>query len=400
MRITFVHTPPDRYGASRSLLRLSSRLRADGHEVTVVLPERGTLAERLEQAGVAVATDPELAYLNSARWNRSCLARLAASLPRSAARMVRLIRQRESDLVHTNTALILSGALGAAGARRPHLWHVREHFEAHRGLWRLYQYVLAGLAERVVAVSESVAAQFQESLRNRKVAVIHNGFPAGEFAEPEPERVAAFRRRFGLDGAVVVGLLGRISLRRKGQEALVAAAARLRDRHPQARFVLIGSPFPGNEAHEHDLKEMIAAHKLEDRVVLAGEMEDVTAAYGALDIVALCSTRPEAFSGVVVEAMAMGKPVVGTAIGGTPEQIEDGVTGLLVPPGDPETLAQALDRLLSDSDLRRQMGQAGRGRFLERFEFEAFYRRMLALYEQVLRPRVPSRVPVHAESVH
>jgi glycosyltransferase involved in cell wall biosynthesis len=396
----FVHTPPDLYGASRSLLRLCGRLQADGHEVTAVLAERGMLAERLEQAGVAVATDPELVYLNGARWNRSGLLRLAASLPRSAARIVRLIRQKRADVVHTNTALILSGALGAALARRPHLWHVREHFDGYPRLWRLYQYVLTGLAHRVVAVSESVAAQFHRTLRNRRVTVIHNGFSASEFVAPEPTRVAAFRRRFGLEGASLVGLVGRIRLRRKGQEVLVEAAARLRDRHPRARFVLIGSPFPGNEAHERQLRAMIAARNLEDRVVLAGEMEDIPAAYAALDIVTLCSTLPEAFSGVVVEAMAMGKPVVGTAIGGTPEQIEDGVTGLLVPPGDPEALAHALDRLLSDPELRLQMGQAGRRRFLEHFEFEPFYRRMLALYEEVLRPRVPSRVPVHAESVH
>jgi glycosyltransferase involved in cell wall biosynthesis len=395
-----VHTPPDRYGASRSLLRLSSRLRADGHEVTAVLPERGTLAEWLERAGVAVVTEPDLVYLNRARWNRSGLLRLAVSLPRSRARMVRLIRQTGADLVHTNTALILSGALAASAARRPHLWHVREHFDEYPRLWRFYQYVLASLADRVVAVSESVAAQFHGMIRNRRVTVVHNGFPASEFGAPTPEQVAAFRRRFGLEGAVAVGLVGRIKLRRKGQEVLVEAAARLRDRHPRARFVLIGSPFPGNEAHQRELEAMIAARRLEDRVVLAGETDDVRTAYAALDIITLCSTRPEAFSGVVVEAMAMGKPVVGTAVGGTPEQIEDGVTGLLVPPGDPETLAQALDRLLSDSELRRQMGQAGRRRFLQGFEFEPFYRRMLALYEEVLRPRVPSRVPVHAESVH
>ncbi len=396
----FVHTPPDLYGASRSLLRLSSRLRADGHEVAAVLPERGALAERLARAGVTVATDPELVYLNGARWNRSGLVRLAASLPRSVARVMRLIRQRQAHLVHTNTALILSGALGATGVGRPHLWHVREHFDGYPRLWRFYQYLLAGLADRVVAVSESVAAQFHRTLRNRKVTVIHNGLPAGEFVAPEPGRAAAFRRRFGLEGVVLVGLVGRIKLGRKGHEVLVEAAARLRDRHPRAKFLLIGSPFPGNEAHERLLEAMIAAQRLEDRVVLAGEMEDVRAAYAALDIVTLCSTLPEAFSGVVVEAMAMGKPVVGTAIGGTPEQIEDGVTGLLVPPGDPEALAQALDRLLSDSDLRLAMGQAGRRRFLERFEFEPFYRRMLALYEEVLRPRVSSQVPVHAESVH
>jgi glycosyltransferase involved in cell wall biosynthesis len=107
----------------------------------------------------------------------------------------------------------------------------------------------------------------------------------------------------------------------------------------------------------------------------------------ALDVVALPSALPEPFGGVVIEAMALGRPVVGTNAGGTPEQIDDGVTGHLVPPGDPPALAEAIGRLLADRELRERMGAAGRSRYLERFEFERFYGTMTAVYQELIAQR-------------
>jgi glycosyltransferase involved in cell wall biosynthesis len=117
-------------------------------------------------------------------------------------------------------------------------------------------------------------------------------------------------------------------------------------------------------------------------------MEDPRPAYAALDGVVLASARPEPFGGVVVEAMAMGKPVVGTAIGGTVEQIEEGVTGFLIPPNNPVAMAEALARLIADPALRARMGAAGRQRFEARFGFEEMYRRLLGIYGEVRRKRM------------
>jgi glycosyltransferase involved in cell wall biosynthesis len=122
---------------------------------------------------------------------------------------------------------------------------------------------------------------------------------------------------------------------------------------------------------------------LQQAAVFTGDVNDVKAAIAALDVMVLPSGQPEPFSGAVLEAMALAKPVVGTRLGGTVEQIDDGVTGLLVPPNEPAAMAAALCRLFGDPALRDRMGQAGRKRFLERFEFEPFYAAMLALYRDV-----------------
>jgi glycosyltransferase involved in cell wall biosynthesis len=382
MNILFVHNTADLYGASRSLLRLSARLRRDGHRVVAVLPEAGPLQLRLEEAGVIVEIDKRLAAIDRKRLSAPCFLTFPARLATSTMRIADLIRRHRVDVVHANTALILSPALAAAVCRVPHVWHIRECFSEFPTFWRWHQRLMAVLADRIVAVSSAVGGQFREEVRH-KVAMIHNGFPRAEFEGVPPERVEAFRRRFGLNGGPAVGLVGRIKLRRKGQDVFVRAAARLRERFPDARFLLIGSPFPGNEDHLEALNRMIRDLNVSGCVTCTGEVEDIKAAYAALDFTVLPTVLPEPFGGAVIESMAMGKPVIGTRHGGTAEQIEHGITGLLVDPGDAEQLAEAMATLLEHPEKTASMGAAARERFLERFEFEPFYHRMLELYSEL-----------------
>ena len=122
---------------------------------------------------------------------------------------------------------------------------------------------------------------------------------------------------------------------------------------------------------------------LEGYVQYTGEVEDIKAAIKALDVLVLASAQPEPFGGVVVEAMALARPVVATGIGGSLEQVVDGVTGYLVQPGDPVAMADGIEKLLLSADRRRLFGENGRERYLEKFEFEHFYQIILNLYEQV-----------------
>jgi len=171
---------------------------------------------------------------------------------------------------------------------------------------------------------------------------------------------------------------------RKGQDDFVRAAARLGAWHDRVRFLVIGSPFPGNEAHAAQLNRLIEGLNLGRVVALTGDVEDIKAAISALDVLVLASSRPEPFGGVVLEAMMLGRPVVGTALGGTPEQIADGVTGLLVPPNDPAAMAEAIARMLEDPQEAARMGAAGRERCLRLFEFRTFYAAVLRVYDALL----------------
>jgi len=385
MRILFVHSGSDLYGASRSLLRLSTRLVKDGHSVLAVLPDEGALAPALSLAGVTVRVHGRMPVVTrSGVRSLRGLFSLFVNLPVSIYQLSRWVLDFKADVIHTNTALILSPGWAARLTGRPHIWHVREFFAEFGPLWRVYQWYMAILADLIICVSTPVAAQYDEGIRTHKVRVIHNGFPAAEFQPVPSEEVLQFKKQFGLQDETLAGIVGRIKYGRKGQEVYVRAASLLKERFPEVRFLLIGSPFPGNESHLENLQKLISSLDLGERVIYTGDVKNIQAAYAALDICVLASALPEPFGGVVIEAMAMGKPVVGTAHGGTLEQIENEVTGLLVPPDDPARLAEAMVKLLADADLRQRMGQAGRERFYRLFEFERFYAIMITTYTDII----------------
>jgi len=384
MKVLFVHNGADLYGASRSFLRLCARMVRDGVTVRAVLPVSGPLLEALREAQVdAVVVQPlPLLERRAFRTLRGIMQTIWRT-PVSVLKLRRIIRDFRPDLVHSNLSVLFTPALAARWMRIPHIWHIRECYGEFGIFWRFYRRFMLWGSRRVVAVSQAVADQF-DGLGQDRVRVLHNGFPIEEFDAVSEDRQRTFRAAVGLRDEPLVGLVGRIKFVRKGQEYLVEAAAILQDRFPDVRYVLVGSAFPGNESHVEALKQRITALGVGDRVLLAGDVADIKAAYAAMDVVVMASGLPEPFGGVVVEAMAMGKPVVGSAIGGTLEQIADGVTGLLVPPRDPGALADALARLLENSALRQQMGEAGRRRFEELFAFEPFYASIMQLYEEVV----------------
>ncbi len=381
MKILYVANVSDLYGASRSLLRLATRLARDCHEVEAILPSDGPLREHLEEAGVRVLVEPCLPVLTR-RSLKTPLGwlRLFLQFVTSSFRIARHIRRWRPDVVHTNSAVVLSPGVAARLCRVPHVWHMREFFADLSPLWHSYQWFMAACATRIVCNSNAVASQFCRAIRKRKVIVVHNGIPAAEITPASAAAVSAFRERHGLTGSPLVGMVGRINLEQKGQDLFVEAAGLLKSRFPTARFVIAGEPYPGNALHALRLRRLISEAGLSNGVALIGHVEDIPVLHSALDISVLPARKPEGLGNVLLEAMALGKPVVGTAIGGIPEVIEDGKNGFLAPAGDAEALADALGRLLSDPSLCRRMGEDSRHRFQEQFEFETCYARVLALY--------------------
>lgn len=360
-------------------------MRARGFLPTVVLPEEGPLKERIVELKVEVIVDPWLSVIDRSVFRSMRLVRFFFGFPISVFRLWRLIRSRRIELVHTNTGVMPSPALAAWFAGVPHLWHVRDSFLEFRALWKLYRLYITRLSEKVLAVSNPIAAQFG---RASNVAVVHNGVPLEEFPEIDPKEGDVIRDRYRIGDLPVVGCVGRIKLVRKGQETLIKAALLVKEQGVQAKYLIVGSPFPGNEDHLAKLRGLVRELKLDEEVVFAGELTDVRPAYAAMDVFVLPSAQPEPFGGVVLEAMAMKLPVIATAIGGSLDQVEDGLTGFLVSPGDPEVLAEKLTVLLRDSDLRKRMGCAGRDRLEGNFSIEQMLSRFESIYRDALDHRL------------
>lgn len=349
------------------------RFAEDGHTVHVVLPCSGPLRELLQECGIRVHIVPHLAIIDRSQlgtWS----GRLAFPFRfiSSTVSMIRLILRHRVDVVHTNTAVLPCSPLAARLTGRRSIWHIREFFSEFPALWRFFQGYMHALSTCILAISHAVEDQFEPRFRD-KCVVVYDGLEEDATLHNATQS-SALRQRAGSPAALVT-VVGRIKWVRKGQEVLVKAAALLRDRFPEVRYLIVGSVFSGNEDHLVRLRELIHNCKLDDRIVFAGEIEDTRDVYAAADITVVPSIQPEPFGLVVMESMAVGTPVIGSRCGGIPEQIVEGTTGLMFEPGDEAQLAEALALLLRDDDLRQRMGRAAQQRFQQVFGIEAAYAR-------------------------
>jgi glycosyltransferase involved in cell wall biosynthesis len=203
-------------------------------------------------------------------------------------------------------------------------------------------------------------------------------------------------------GAPLVGMVGRIT-HWKGQEILAEAAALVARRYPDVHFVAVGSYFADESHYLHKLQSLIGNLGLKGRFHIANYRSNVTDVYRALDIFVLPSRKPEPFGRVTVEAMMQGRAVIATNHGGTCELIQQGVTGMLVPPSDPGALVTAIEGLLKDRTLGEKMGQAAAMYARENFSMPRYQDRMrevidyLAAGHPPLRPVLETRTHIAAD---
>jgi glycosyltransferase involved in cell wall biosynthesis len=276
---------------------------------------------------------------------------------------------------------MVSPPLAAWLARVPHVWHIRESFQEFQSVWPFFSRFITRFSSTVIAVSNPIANQFH--LREN-VVVIHDGFSPEEFQVPKENLRTEFQARYHLAGYFVVGCVGRIKLVRKGQEFLVRATALLKQRGLSIKTLIVGVTFPGNESHLEQIQRMACELGIEDNVVFTGELPDTRGAYAAMDVLALTSAQPEPFGNVVMEAMGMGLPVVATNIGGSLDQVLDGITGFLIPPADPAALAEAIERLMNNSELRRKMGMAAKERLCEKFSLAEMTQKIEQVFNKAM----------------
>lgn len=369
-RVLFVQGTAERYGSDRSLLLLAAGFRSRGWDVTVALPTHGPLADDLAAADVRVEITPVGAFRRVFA-PRDWLYYVFVDLPGAMRKVRRLAKA--VDIVHVNTSILLGAAVGARLARRPVVWHIRESYADHRRQWAVYGRLVDRLATTVIANSTPIANEAPTRRMRQRVRVISNGLQFGLVPPPPPS-----------DGGVVT--VGRINAG-KGQDQLVDALVLLRNRGIVLRASIAGDVFPGTEVYRDRLLQRITDAGLTDCVALVGFVDDVAGLLAQHSIFVLPSRRPESFGLALVEAMAAGLACVATDVGGPTEIVDDGVNGLLVPPGDPVRLADALEALCKDETLRRTLGTNAARDVRDRFDIE----RTVDAVETVYRELLPQR---------
>jgi len=312
--------------------------------------------------------------------------KLLAGYARSAWALARAFREYPVDVMHLNRVGCDESPLGArmAGVRRVvGTFHIDSTYDLHKQSdtvgHRLMERVSNRCLTRAIGVSRNTAANWlrRDRLDPARVMTIYNGIDPTSFRRrSEP---GAARASLGLDPRrLTVGAVGRLD-EVKGFAYLIEALGMLSTRELDVQLVIVGSG-PLRDELEGDVVRL----GLAGRVVFAGQRTDVQGVYDALDVLAMPSVC-ESFGYVALEAMACGLAVVGTTTGGIPEVVAHGETGLLVRPRDSVGLAVALGRVLSDRELRRRMGDAGRRRVMERFTEREMVARTIEVYRDILR---------------
>lgn len=260
---------------------------------------------------------------------------------------------------------------------------------------RHVQRYVCRLADCVVVNADAVRTWLVgEGYDAERIVVIRNGVDLARFKEPsQPDRI---RREFELPrGVPLVAVVSRLS-RMKGLEQFLEAAAMVRRRSTDARFLVIGETPPHDPEYLDELKTLASRLGIGDRVIFTGLRSDVPMLLAGVDVAVMPSLN-EALSNALLESMAAGAPVVATRVGGTPEALVDGETGLLVPPADVASLAGAVTRLLEAPALAARLGRAARQSIADRFSVERMAATTERLYGELLtraargRRRGPSR---------
>jgi len=353
-------------GAENALLMLAESLDPDAWEVTLLLgedPGTEALAELARGIGLAEVRVPALP--------------LGLEGARRVPRLASILRAERPDLFHAHLSSPLAAKWGLAAAVLAGLPTVATvqlvpAYEPDR-LARLQLRALARRVDRYIAVSHAIVEELTGRFRwpPAKIEVVHNAVAIERFGDPPPPGLR--EELAGEDGAPLILTLARLT-EQKGHPTLLRAAAEV----PEAVFALAGEGHLRGELEAEADRLGVA-----DRVRFLGHRGDTAALLAACDVFALPSLY-EGSSLAVLEAMAAGRAVVSSAIGGTAELVEDGETGLLVPPGDPRALAASLRRLIDDRELRSRIAERGRRRVETDFSRQAMAARVERVYREVL----------------
>ncbi len=314
--------------------------------------------------------------------------------PLTVWRLIRLLGAKEVHILHVHTPV--AAALGRVAAwlsRTPVVFYTAHGFYFHENMPRRYRIPLVFIERLLGKTTHHLFTQSAEdhaaALRygvatSEHASVLGNGVDVDSFVRAATQREAV-RQELGLTSEPVVAFTGRF-VREKGVAELLGAVAHLRQDRPDLRLLIIGGSLPSDrDPAEAQLAKMVEKLGLHEAIITTGFTNRVAGYLSAADVFVLPSYR-EGMPRSILEAMALGLPVVATDIRGCREEVVNGETGFLVPVRDSVALAERIGRLIDDTELCQRMGAAGQTRARELFDERLVFERLCRVYMQYLPP--------------
>ncbi|MHB8092083.1 MAG: glycosyltransferase family 4 protein [Syntrophales bacterium] len=354
-----------RWGGQRSLFHLVTRLDRLKYRPYVLLPTDEDFAVALRQREI------QALILDLPRIKGLVLLSPLGAL----SALAKVIEEHDIRLIHTDGPRnTLYAGLVARWKSIPLVFHVRSSDRER------YDPLLYALATRVILVADALQGRFAAIRHPRKLVTIYNGVDLNDFSISG--RASQIRPKYNISPEeLVITCIGRIEPM-KGQRYLIEACARLASENPALRVLCVGESI--DQDYLRSCQEMAQQLGISDLIIFTGHEKNVPQLLYETDIFVLPSSFGEAFSRAIIEAMAMGKAIIATDVGGAAEAIEDGVSGFIVPPGDAAKLSECLLILARDPTLRRRFGKAARERVESRFSIEENICKTQRLYEEIL----------------
>lgn len=377
-------------GAEFALARLLKEMNPAAVKPVVLLADEGPAADLLRRQGVETHVLPLGDQVREVRKDTLGGGALlhpgrALALVSYARRVAHFAQERGVDIIHTNSMKAhFYGALAGRLSGIPVVWHIRdfvnEAYLPRPAVWGI-RMLARILPTRLVTVSRSVLAQMHLPEGSGKGVAIHDGL-----GEEGMARLATVSALPWSEGAPRIGLIGRL-MPWKGQHIFLEAAAQVLRAGYLAEFEIVGAPFFGEEAYEQQLHRQAETLGIAEHVHFRGFQSDIPAVLSRLDIFVHASTSPDPCPNAILEALAAGRPVIGSDGGGVPEIITSCKTGLLAPMGDAGALACQMIALLDDPAWAREMGQAGAHEVQAAFTSARTARQVEGVYDEIVTSR-------------
>ncbi len=383
INILYLHAGAEMYGADKVMLDLIKGLDKEIYNPYVILPTEGVLVDKLREADIDVEVVP-YPIMRRKYFNPKGIFQYFCGLIKYSNIIVKRAKQKNINIVHTNTAATLEGCFVRHKLKIPQLWDIHEIIVNPKFMYKFTSKIISKYADVTITVSEAAKNHLNASgyFSDNAVKVIYNGVDSMHFS-PDNECEYLYEEWNIPRDVRIVGMVGRVNSW-KGQGDFLEAANMLMEKYADLYTVLVGGVFEGEEWREKELADKIEKSPYRDRIINMGYRTDSKAIYKLFDVFVLPSTNPDPLPTVVLEAMSTGKPVVGYRHGGVCEMVKENYNGLFANVREPKDLAKKIDILLENDQLRKEMGENSRKRLVEKFSMSSYIRNYSEAYNSLV----------------